>query len=543
MTMAKKKSRKPASQAIEDATKALSLTSQSDPVLQPCAKDEEELELEKLVFGDVAGFQEALRQESDEDGVGEVERLYFSDEEDDVEKDAEIAGNANLAAVHDDELFFYDTSAPESRGDALVRDAEGDVDLVGPGAGEAVDEEPAPAWVDSDDERVVVSLMSQNKLKKYRETFTDDLVSGTDYIRRLRAQYQRVYPVPSWALPQPEQEAKRRRVNADAGSEDEHAESDIEGAEDIPMSAAPLSEFLQSTGGYISKENKGRLLPGRINISRLRDANYHRHQQSAVQSVSFHPTHPLLLSTGFDHTLRLYHIDGKNNPPVNSLYIPSAPLRVAEFHPDGHRIFAGGRRSFFHIWNLETGAVERVSRVYGHGEKQKSMESFKLSPCGSYLAAIGRSGKVNIFSATTGQWVATAQVDGVAVDLVWYPSSAPHPGLTIANKHGELFEYDMTSRSFSSRWLDEGGVNTSKIAFGGGPGAGKFIAVGSACGMVNIYDRAPITKSTVGVGQTLKPLKTLGNLVTRIGALEFSPDGQILCMASAAKRNALRLGE
>ena len=542
--MAKKKPRRSASQAIADSTKALSLTAQSDPASQPRPKDEEELELEKLVFGDIAGFQEALRQESSEDEGGLPEKFHLSgeeEEEEDVAKDAEITGNhVDLTAVHDDELFFFDT---ESGGVALVRDAEGDVDLVGPGAREAVDEEPKPAWVDSDDERVVVSLMSQNRLKKYRETFTDDLVSGTDYIRRLRAQYERVYPPPSWALSQPEQKAKGCRVSVDAELEEDHVESDEnEGTEDIPMPAAPLSEFLQSTGGYISKDNMGRLRPGRINISRLKDANYHRHQQSAVQSVTFHPTHPLLLSTGFDHTLRLYHIDGKNNPPINSLYIPSAPLKTAEFHPDGLRIFAGGRRSFYHVWNLETGAVERISRVYGHGEKQKSMEAFKLSLCGNYLAAIGRSGQVNILSATTGQWVATAQVDGVAVDLAWYPTSAPHPGLTIANKHGELFEYDMTSRSFSSRWLDEGGVNTSKIAFGG-PGGGKFIAVGSACGVVNIYDRTPITKSTVGVGQALKPLKTLGNLVTRIGTLEFSPDGQILCMASSSKRNALRLGE
>ena len=308
--MAKKKSRRSAAQAIADATKALSLTAQSDPAPQPHPKDEEELELEKLVFGDVGGFHEALRQESDEDGKGGAERLYLSgDEDEDVEGDAEVTGDVDFAAIHDDELFFFDTGAPESRGDALVHDAEGDVDLVGPSAGGPVGGEPEQAWVDSDDERVVVSLMSQNKLKKYRETFTDDFVSGTDYIRRLRAQYQRVYPVPSWALPRPEQEAKRRRVDADtdgdAGSEEEHMESDIEGAEGVANSAAPLSEFLQSTGGYISKEKKGRLRPGRINISRLKDANHQRQQQSAVESVSFHPTHPLLLSTGFDHTLRL----------------------------------------------------------------------------------------------------------------------------------------------------------------------------------------------------------------------------------------------
>ena len=38
-----------------------------------------------------------------------------------------------------------------------------------------------------------------------------------------------------------------------------------------------------------------------------------------------------------------------------------------------------------------------------------------------------------------------------------------------------------------------------------------------------------------------KPVATLDQLTTTISSLQFSPDGQILCMASRAVKDALRL--
>lgn len=46
----------------------------------------------------------------------------------------------------------------------------------------------APAWHDSDDERLRISLLGSNKLKKLRKTENEDVVSGTVYERRLRSQ-------------------------------------------------------------------------------------------------------------------------------------------------------------------------------------------------------------------------------------------------------------------------------------------------------------------------------------------------------------------
>ena len=47
----------------------------------------------------------------------------------------------------------------------------------------------APAWEDSDDERIMVSLASVPRLRKLRKFEGEDMVNGKEYIRRLRRQY------------------------------------------------------------------------------------------------------------------------------------------------------------------------------------------------------------------------------------------------------------------------------------------------------------------------------------------------------------------
>lgn len=54
----------------------------------------------------------------------------------------------------------------------------------------AVDNLFVSAWEDSDDERLTISLASYGQRRKLRDTEIDDVVSGTEYSRRLRRQYE-----------------------------------------------------------------------------------------------------------------------------------------------------------------------------------------------------------------------------------------------------------------------------------------------------------------------------------------------------------------
>ena len=63
---------------------------------------------------------------------------------------------------------------------------------------EGEDQDSDNAWEDSDDEKVNISLLTSDKLKKLRKTPQDSVISGKSYIIRLRSQFEKIYPRPQW---------------------------------------------------------------------------------------------------------------------------------------------------------------------------------------------------------------------------------------------------------------------------------------------------------------------------------------------------------
>ena len=152
-------------------------------------------------------------------------------------------------------------------------------------------------------------------------------------------------------------------------------------------------------------------------------------------------------------------------------------------------------------------------------------------------------GVINILNASTGQWVAEARVEGRGgvADFAWWSDG---DGMSVIGKGGEAIEWDGREKRAVARWFDEGAVGTTVIAMGGKNsgvaqlGGDRWVAVGSSSGIVNIYDRRMWEKA---VPERPKPMRAFDQLVTPTSHLEFSMDGQVLCMASRWKRDALRL--
>ena len=152
-------------------------------------------------------------------------------------------------------------------------------------------------------------------------------------------------------------------------------------------------------------------------------------------------------------------------------------------------------------------------------------------------------GIINILNVSTGQWVAEARVEGRggAADFAWWGDG---DGMSVIGKGGEAVEWDGREKRVVARWIDEGAVGTTVIAMGGKNsgvvqlGGDRWVAVGSSSGIVNIYDRRMWEKA---VPERPKPTRVFDQLVTPTSHLEFSMDGQLLCMASRWKRDALRL--
>jgi U3 small nucleolar RNA-associated protein 18 len=79
------------------------------------------------------------------------------------------------------QLFFLDSGPPGTGEGALIISKA-------PGDGVIQTTVNAPVWEDSDDERMMVCLASNPRLRKLRLTESEDMVNGKEYTERLRRQ-------------------------------------------------------------------------------------------------------------------------------------------------------------------------------------------------------------------------------------------------------------------------------------------------------------------------------------------------------------------
>ena len=229
-------------ESVEIATKK-----KEKPVLP---KDAEEEELERLIFGDSAGFKEGIDSFSLKPGAA------LGEESEEDQGDGEDFGN-----VADQDLFFFDTGPTAQPAGALALTTTEDSD-----------DDDKPAWDDSDDERLVVSLASVPQLRKLRDTEDDDMVNGKEYVRRLRRQYERLYPAPEWALHASGKTKRKRHLEDDESDAESASDMDVD---DADLSTLPLARLLQNAD-ILSRTSKNstkrrKLQAGTVEIARLKD--------------------------------------------------------------------------------------------------------------------------------------------------------------------------------------------------------------------------------------------------------------------------------
>ncbi|RKF74139.1 putative U3 small nucleolar RNA-associated protein 18 [Golovinomyces cichoracearum] len=515
-------------------------------------KGEDEERLEELVFGN--GFDFTTNLKSGEGAIEEGsshEQVLESENQDSTElanlDDAE-ASYIQLTFVI--QLFFLDSGPSRNEQKFQAGNSATHLSSLQSTSYNATDE---PAWIDSDDERLVISLATNSRLKKLRVNEDEDIINGQEYIRRLQRQYERLNPVPPWAHEPHRAFKRRRRSSTMADSSASSSEDD-----DPQSSVQPIANILQKAGSLTilpTSTKRPKLRPEVLDIQQTRPIP--STQSSAVLSLSFHPKYPMLLSSGLASTLFLHHIDPiahpTPNPLITSVYVKRTPLFTSSFLlPKGEKIIFSGRRKYFHIWDLESGNIEKVTRVYGQKEEQKSMEVIKPSPCGRYLALQATTKKgggiINILDANTTQWIASMRIEGAqgVADFAWWRSGE---GLTVVSKTGEVGEWSVGERAYVARWIDDGFAPTV-LTLGGpsGPkvlGGDRWVIIGSQSGIINIYDRRNFVDSsdsnTISIPERPQPKKSFDQLTKPISHLVISPDGQLLSFSSKWKRDALRL--
>ena len=176
----------------------------------------------------------------------------------DDSSDDEAQNGNNLGQVNDDQLFFVDDGkgAQNENEDAMDIDDED-----GSSSDDYSDDDEEVAWVDSDDERIKVPILTTNKTKKLRTSYNESIINGVHYINRLRSQFEKIYPRPKW-------------VDDESDLELDEEEDDEEGSNNvINGDINALTKILSTTYHYKDTLANSKLLPSKkLDILRLKDA-------------------------------------------------------------------------------------------------------------------------------------------------------------------------------------------------------------------------------------------------------------------------------
>jgi len=221
------------------------------------------------------------------------------------------------------------------------------------------------AWADPADEPLTISLAnSYPRLRKLRDAPDEDVISGKEYESRLRRQFERINPEPSWALKARKAARQRKKKDTFSGEESQESEEEEEGLDDlVNATTGILTKGKRRTGTKVV------LPPEQLSIERLRDANQSVQQSNCgrVKVVAFHPSEqvPVLCVGTTDRRIRLFNVDGHTSPLLQTLHVPSLPITSqtsVQFHPSGSNLLLTGPRPFFYTHDLQSGTTTRHAR-------------------------------------------------------------------------------------------------------------------------------------------------------------------------------------
>jgi len=419
-----------------------------------------------------------------------------------VEDEQEEALEEFLFGAKDAAVLSDDDEAGE---DGRHRDEEMQEEAAEEKERERRAEAGEPAWIDEDDEQIIVDISGKDIRRKLRVAEEEKKVSGKEYSERLRKQMGRLTKEVSWAT------RKRHKKQADAGDDLLRTSAKFLG---IKSGVLPSSELL---------------------VERMKDVNIQDVSDAVIQSCRFHPSNNLMLTAGLDKRLKIFQVDGKHNPKVQGVFFEDLPIMTAEFTPSGEEIFVSGRRKHFYVYDLGGAQMTKVQGIQGRPET--SLSKMFLSPDNKHLAFLGVGGNIALVSRQTKQWVADLRMNQ---DVECAAFSADGHSLYSAGKGGLIYHWDLRMRRCLRKIVDEGSLSTSALAMSAN---GSCLAAGSHSGVVNLYDTEQFEGLSAGSAGEIRPAarKALMNLHTRVSLLRFNADTQLLLMASQAKQEAFRV--
>ena len=146
-----------------------------------------EKELENLVFGTELTFG---REEEQQEKSSENETAAEETRDEEINDFGFFIDTGN--AEKDEKVNENGFSLSEEEKEEQEDDAEGEQD--------SSDEETMCAWVDGDQDYLEsVNIQEKNRTRKLKRSFDEINVTGKEYEKRLREQFQIIHPTPNWA--------------------------------------------------------------------------------------------------------------------------------------------------------------------------------------------------------------------------------------------------------------------------------------------------------------------------------------------------------
>eukprot|EP00002_Diphylleia_rotans_P019044 TRINITY_DN3686_c0_g1_i2.p1 TRINITY_DN3686_c0_g1~~TRINITY_DN3686_c0_g1_i2.p1 ORF type:complete len:466 (+),score=98.05 TRINITY_DN3686_c0_g1_i2:55-1452(+) len=258
--------------------------------------------------------------------------------------------------------------------------------------------ERKPAWVDDDDESLVVDIRGNKPVLQSKKGANQNALSGAQYVEHLREKYLEVNPQASWANLDP----NVATGNEESDEEDEKKEEDVFKMEDSQLEASDskepsqsepehkLSDLLQKNS-RLTQWKKKSLQERTIAAIRIPDGNLSQPFESVIVSTLFHPSLSLLFTLSQDRYLRIFQIDGKKNPMVHSMYFKRDVPRKGVFSPDGKELYITCNKSYFYTYQIVDGRFETFTLKMS---RPGPLNEFVVSPDGTKLAFSSDDGHI-----------------------------------------------------------------------------------------------------------------------------------------------------
>lgn len=216
--------------------------------------------------------------------------------------------------------------------------------------------------------------------------------------------------------------------------------------------------------------------------------------------MEFHPNGQIALVAGLDKTLRLFEIDGKQNPHLQSIFFEDMPIFSAHFTADGKEIILSGNKPFFYVYDISANRVDKVRRIVG-AEKQRKLKRMLVSPDNAYIIFIGDNGQILVLSNKSKTLLSTLKMpvrvittacftpDGNQLYVASSASTTFGAVLIRLVAHispgsGEIYCWDMATFTLQRKYKDEGAMKVTCMAISSD---GQYQALGQDSGVVNIY--------------------------------------------------------